>query len=253
MRLETSLGIQANICERQFKEGMAWVQGTVHPGEEVMRAAAHTAPTVRKTKHWEMNTCDQLAFPFLFNPGAQPTEQDCPHSSGPSHLILPNGEIPSQTCPVVCLPSDSNINHHHPYSDSGLWQYQPSYIQWFWTVTVSAITHTVILDCDNINHHPDEGCQGPSRARRKKPPYRCSLEEGWSAWEILAEKPNLRRASGDERVAFLGRSNWYKKPELSQCQRITTAPWVSHVGAWGLRRRGGGHGGWAHLGGWASS
>lgn len=88
-----------------------------------MRAAAHTAPTVRKPKHWEMNTCDQLAFPpFLFNPGAQPTEQDCPHSSGPSHLILPNGEIPSQTCPVVCLPSYSGRDgiNHHPYSGSGL-------------------------------------------------------------------------------------------------------------------------------------
>lgn len=59
----------------------------------------------------------------------------------------------------------------------------------------------------------------------------------------MAEKPNLRRASGDERVAFLGRPNWYRKPELSQCQRITTAPWVSHVGARGLRRRGSGHGG----------
>lgn len=40
----------------------------------------------------------------------------------------------------------------------------------------------------------------------------------------MAEKPNLRRASGEERVAFLGKPNWYKKPELSQCQRITIAP-----------------------------
>lgn len=77
-------GIQVNNWQRQLKEEMAYsssqIQGTVYPGEEVIRVAAHIAPTVRNHKHWEMNTCDQLAFSFLYNPGPQPKEQDCPHS-----------------------------------------------------------------------------------------------------------------------------------------------------------------------------